>query len=42
MIRSEFHIPQQRCSINCTIPPSLHGNIAILIYDTDIIQIFVA
>lgn len=32
----------QRCSANCTILPSLHGNVAKLMYDADIILIFAA
>jgi len=42
MIRSELHTTLQRCSANCTILPFLHGNVAILMYDTDIIHIFAA
>jgi hypothetical protein len=42
MTRSEFHTPQQRCNANCTFLPSLHGNVAILIYGADITHIFAA
>lgn len=42
MTRSEFYTLRQRCSYNYTFLPSLHGNVAILIYDTDIIHIFAA
>lgn len=38
----EFHTPLQRCSANCTILPSLHGNVAKLMYDTDVSLIFAA
>ena len=36
MKRSEFPL-RQRCSANCTILPSMHGNVAILMYNSDII-----
>lgn len=36
----EFYIPRQRCSTNCTFFPSMHGNVAILMYDVDIVHIF--
>lgn len=42
MTRSEFHTPRQRCSANSTILPSLHGNVAELIYGADIFLIFAA
>jgi hypothetical protein len=42
MTRSELYTLRQRCSANCTILPSLHGNVAILMYDTDLIHIFAA
>ena len=42
MTGSEFDSPRQRCSPNCNILPSLHGNVAILMYDADIIHIFAA
>lgn len=42
MTNSEFYILWQRCSAYCTILQSLHGNVAILMYGTNIIHIFVA
>jgi len=42
MTRSESYTHRQRCSASCTIMPSLHGNFAMLMYDTAIIHIFAA
>ena len=42
MTSSEFYTLRQRCSTNSTILSSLHGNVAILMYGTDIIHIFAA
>lgn len=42
MTSSKFHTPRQRCSTNRTILTSMHGNVAILVDDTDIIHIFAA
>lgn len=36
----ELYTPRQRCRANFTILPSLHGNVVILMYNTDIIHIF--
>lgn len=41
-LRSEFLIPLQRCIADSTILPSLRGNVAKSMSDTDIINIFVA
>lgn len=40
MIRSESYASRQRCCVNSTFLLFLYGNIAILMYDTDIIHIF--
>lgn len=40
MTRSELHTPRQRCSTNSTIFPYLYDNIAIFMFDADIIHIF--
>ena len=42
MTSSEFYTLRQRCSANSTILSSLHGNVAILMYNADIIHIFAA
>ena len=38
----EVFLHRQRSSTNSIILPSLHGNVAILMYGTDIIHIFAA
>lgn len=40
MTRSDFHTPRQRCSDSNTVLPSLHGNVAVLMYNADILLIF--
>jgi hypothetical protein len=42
MKRGEHHILWQRCSVSNTYLPSLHGNVAVLIHDADILLIFAA
>ena len=42
MTRSDFHIPRQRCNDFNAILPSLHGNVAFLIYNVDKRIIFAA
>ena len=40
MTGCERYTPRQRCSAISIILPSLHGNVAILIYDADIFLSF--
>lgn len=42
MTRSDFHTPQQRCSLNRANLPSLHGNVAVSMCGTNLILIFAA
>ena len=39
---TEEELHRQRCHTNRTILTSLHGNVAILLYDADIVHIFAA
>ena len=39
---TEGELHRQRCYTNRTILTSLHGNVAILLYDADIVRIFAA
>ena len=40
MTRCDFHTPRQRCSDSSTILPSLHDNVAVLMYDAEKVLIF--